>query len=138
MLLFSSLLFSKQVNAKGVDLKKAQQVALNIFSKESGLSKKSITIKEVIPFEHDGELTFRVINFNPTGYIIVSAEDNTEPVLGYGLTTNFDVKNIPPALNFLLGEYKREINYIKEKKFTADKKLKSKWESYLKVPGTYS
>lgn len=129
-LLLSSLIFSKQLNAKEVYLKKAQQIALNIFSKESGISKKTITIKEVIPFEQDGELVFRVINFNPTGYILVSAEDNTEPVLGYGLDSNFDITNIPPALNFLLGEYKREINYIIQEKLTADEKLKSKWESY--------
>ncbi len=109
MLLFSSLLFSKEVNAKDVDLKKAQQVALNIFSKESGISKKSISIKEVIPFEHDGELSFRVINFNPSGYIVVSAEDNTEPVLGYGLTSNFDVKNVPPALTFLNAEVRASL-----------------------------
>nr|WP_319511351.1 thiol protease/hemagglutinin PrtT [uncultured Draconibacterium sp.] len=124
------LIFPQQVSAKEVDLQKAQQVAINIFSKESGISKKTISIKEVIPFEHDGILVFRIINFNPIGYILVSAEDNVEPVLGYGLTSNFDIKSIPPALNFLLGEYKREIKFIKEKKLSADEKLKSKWDSY--------
>jgi len=58
-------------------------VALNVFSKESGISKISISIKEVIPFKNEGELVFRIINFNPKGYIVISAEDNTEPVLGY-------------------------------------------------------
>lgn len=105
-------------------------MALNVFSKESGLSKKSIVIKNVIPFENNGELVFRIFNLSPKGYIVVSAEDNTIPILGYGLDSNFSFDDAPPALLFLLGEYKNEISYIKEKGLKADENIISKWATY--------
>ena len=129
-LLFSSLLFSNTLYAKNVDLNKAKQVALNVFSKESGLSKKSIVIKNVIPFENKGELVFRIFNLSPKGYIVVSAEDNTIPILGYGLDSNFSFDDAPPALLSLLDEYKNEISYIKEKGLKADENIINKWATY--------
>jgi hypothetical protein len=105
LFLFSSLLFSNNLSAKNVDLETAKRVAINYFSTEAALSKTVLKITEVIPFENKGELAFRIINFNPKGYIVVSAEDNTIPVLGYGLESNFTANDAPPALLDLLSEY---------------------------------
>jgi len=73
-----SLLFTTALSAKNVTLKTASKVALNVFSEKSGLAKNSLEIKGVIPIESEGVVLYRVFNFSPTGYIIVTADDDAE------------------------------------------------------------
>ncbi len=43
------------------------------------------------------------------GYIVVSADDCAEPLLGYSATGTFDPDNMPAAMSWWLGEYARQI-----------------------------
>lgn len=124
------LLLSENIFAKNVGLITAQKVALNAFSKSSGLSKASLQIKETIPVDQNGELVYTIFNFNPNGFIIISADDATVPVLGYGLDSNFSFSDAPPGLFFLLKGYKNEIKIIKEKKLIANETITKEWEQY--------
>ncbi|MFN5443221.1 MAG: C10 family peptidase [Crocinitomicaceae bacterium] len=47
-----------------------------------------------------------------TGFIIVSAEDNVKPILGYSLESNFDESNISPEVAYWLGEYQKQITEV--------------------------
>lgn len=129
-ILFYSLLFSLNLSAKSVELKTASQIAVNIFSEKSGLTVKSVKINEVIPVEKDGLVLYRIFNFKPTGYIIITADDNAEPVIGYGLNNNFNFDDAPPALLYLLDVYKKEMEAIIEKKIKADSAITEKWNKY--------
>ncbi len=44
-------------------------------------------------------------------YMILSADDNAEPVLGYA-DDSFDPDNIPPSMQWWLGEYARQIKAV--------------------------
>ncbi|MCH4154892.1 MAG: thiol protease/hemagglutinin PrtT [Muribaculaceae bacterium] len=46
------------------------------------------------------------------GYIIVSAEDRSYPVLGYTDSGSFDPNNMPVNMRWWLGEYQRQIQYL--------------------------
>ena len=128
---FSSPFFSSiNLSARNVELKMAEKVSINVFSKNSGLSKSSLQIKETIPVELNGELVYYIFNFNPNGFIIISSDDATVPVLGYGIDTNFSFEDAPPGLFFLLEGYKNEIKVIKEKKLTANEAIAKQWEEY--------
>lgn len=53
--------------------------------------------------------------FNRTdgpGFIIVSADDNIKPILGYSLESNFDESNITPQVAYWLGEYQKQITEV--------------------------
>ena len=101
-----------------------------MFSENSGIQKNSIEIKEFIPVETNGIVVYRIFNFYPQGYIIISADDNAEPLIGFGLNSNFSFDNVPPALLFLLEDYKKEMSYIIEKKLKGDETIVSKWEKF--------
>jgi hypothetical protein len=92
------------------------------------LTKESTGIKDVISVEGDDVVLYRVFNFNPKGYIIVTADDNAEPLIGYGLDSNFSFDDAPPSLLYLLGEYKQEMKYIIKNGLKADIGISSKWE----------
>lgn len=130
-LLFTFFLFSSySLFAKNVELLTAKKVALNIFSKNSGISKNSLQIKETIPVEMDGELVYNIFNFSPNGFIIISADDATVPVIGYGLDSNFSFDDAPSGLIFLLERSKNEIKVIKDKKLIANEVVAKQWEEY--------
>lgn len=46
------------------------------------------------------------------GFVIVSGDDRTLPILGYSDSGNFDFNNLPPQLEWLLGEYTNEIETL--------------------------
>ncbi len=94
------------------------------------MAKNSLEIKEIISVEQKGTLVYRIFNLKPTGYIVITADDNAEPVIGYGLDSNFSFDNAPPALLFLLEGYKQEMEYIIKNKLKADDGITAKWENF--------
>lgn len=45
------------------------------------------------------------------GYMLLSADDEAYPLLGYADSGSFDAGNIPPAMQWLIDEYARQIRY---------------------------
>ncbi len=52
------------------------------------------------------------------GYIVVSADDQTVPLLGYSESGDFTLDSIPPQLEWWLSEYGRQIAYARDAKVT--------------------
>ena len=48
-------------------------------------------------------------SFSPRGFVIVTANDITEPILGYSTTGLFDKNNVPPQLKVWLEQYSKGI-----------------------------
>lgn len=48
------------------------------------------------------------------GYMLLSADDIAYPLLGYSDNGSFDPADIPPALEWWLGEYSRQIEYASD------------------------
>lgn len=46
---------------------------------------------------------------NGKGFVIVSANDNAIPILGYSMENSFQIENMPPNLKFWLEGYEQEI-----------------------------
>lgn len=69
---------------------------------------KTITSKEGDPS------VYIFNNKSDEGYLIVSADDSTIPLLGYSDTNLINIENMPPALTYWLEEYARQIQYLRE------------------------
>ena len=76
-----------------------------------------------------GEPCFYVFNVSDHGFIIVSAEDNTRPILGYSENGAFDANNIVPGLGFMMDIYKESISYAKENNIAPTMGIASEWKS---------
>jgi len=46
---------------------------------------------------------FFIVSFKPTGWVIVSASDIAEPVLGYSNDSKFEINSIPPQVEGWIG-----------------------------------
>lgn len=50
---------------------------------------------------------------NEGGFILVAGDDQLEPVLGFSDRGSFDANNMPDGLRYWLGEYQRQMEYLK-------------------------
>ena len=117
---------------KAEDVKKAdvKKVAINAFSYYSGKASHEFKVVQEIPVLHRDTALLYVYNFEK-GFVIVAADNVSEPVLGFGLDSKFDFEDMPPALQFLLESYQEEILYAKRQNVRTNQEISAKWSDYL-------
>ena len=80
--------------ASSVSVATAQTVALNFYKSNTPGAANDNTLQAVMNYTKvakDGTASFYVFDISPaTGFVIVSADDAAEPVIGYSLESNFN------------------------------------------------
>ena len=104
LLLFATIL------PKGVDIKKAEQVAINWLIERSEFSAAQISVKETFTINESTIAIYYVFNMNPSGFVIVSSDDIVYPVIGYSFTENYSTENQPPQFVSWMKNVKDQIN----------------------------
>lgn len=113
-----SLLFAVLANgwAKEVDPEQARQKVLSFLTANSNTADNArFAVKSVNDVRlchtsaENGTTAFYVFNTGSDGFVIVSAEDRTEEILGYSTSGQFDEENIPDGMRELLQDYARQI-----------------------------
>ncbi|MDR3308855.1 MAG: C10 family peptidase, partial [Tannerella sp.] len=111
------------VHAERVNLGMATKVAETYLKSSDNITLRSGVqgINLALAYEAKPKLSLRssaaevtyyyVLNIGNEGFIIVSGDDKARPVLGYSMKGNFDVNNLPPALEEWLDGYQKEIDY---------------------------
>ena len=58
-----------------------------------------------------------IYHLNPIGFILISADDNSHPVIGYSFKNNFNTQNMPTNINWLFENIKKKyfVQYRKSK-----------------------
>lgn len=82
-----------------------------------------------------GEACFYVYNID-NGFVIVSADNRVQPVLGYSTEGNFDAQNLPFGLQDLLNSYTDEITAIMQNVVETNAELQAEWTALL--DGTFA
>jgi hypothetical protein len=131
------LLFAVSIQAKKVDLQTAQNVGLAYYfehvSQFKSIQLKSINITSVFT-EYDNSVpVYYVFNINDNGFIIVSADDNATPVLGYSYESNFKSDGLPGELKFWLGKVKTTIAEAINSNISATPDISSSWNYYKNI-----
>ena len=103
--------------ANPVSKKTAANIAKSFFAKqlpEGGLSSngKSDDTPVVMAYESDELYVFN----GQSGFVVVSADDQTTPVLGWSDAKQFDSQNVNPATKEWLEGYKEQIQALKDDK----------------------
>ncbi len=127
IIVFSSVL----VQGSPIDHNTAQQIATNFWKVVSG---DNAVIWSDSTNTHGFENFYLFVNVSGKGFVIVSADDCVQPILGY--STNSDVPQIlPDHIRSFLNEYEDEITFHKNQKTPATEEIKQLWQSLLK--GTF-
>ncbi len=95
-----------------VSLETARQQAGEWFAAHTPKGFRYNGIKEVIPMKGDGQTLFYIINLKGDGWILVSADDRTDRVLGYSYQGTFDHRRGNSAIKTVLENHRDTINAV--------------------------
>ncbi|PIE99639.1 MAG: hypothetical protein CR961_00080 [Polaribacter sp.] len=74
---------------------------------------------------------YYIFNIGGEGFVIVSANKVTLPILGYSFESKFDAKNVPVNMVDILDDYKIQINKVRQEGLVANEKIESIRQNYL-------
>ena len=93
---------------------------------------KEVNFKKVIHFEQNEEILYYIFNVeNKGGFIIISAEDATLPVLAYAFEGEFYSEGRNEASEVFMKKYADQIRMAREQKIVSSKKIQAVWDEYL-------
>ena len=99
------------LSASFVIEKRATKIAENWYQEISKKSTDEYNISDVLKKEYNDNLSYYIFKYEPCGFVIVSANDATTPILGYSAVSELrnDISN--PALDEWLLGYAKQIDY---------------------------
>ena len=81
----------------------------------------------------EADPAFYIFNITGGGWVIVSAEDSTTPVLAYSDSGSFRTENMPVNLQGWLGSVRNDIRKAREEKLVATAEVRAKWEEPVRI-----
>lgn len=129
LLLILALFFGiTALQAKPVDVAKAQRLGLNFVQHKTLFAKSGVQDLQLAYTHHadNGMATMYVFNFNG-GFVIVSADDSSSPILGYSNEGNFAYETAPDGLRFMLDELSRGIAIVVEQGRPVSSDIVARW-----------
>ncbi len=142
LLLF--LFIALKLQAGDVDSLIAKKVAENFLSERSNtrksLSSKSISLSYKYSEKRNGSAVYHVYNIsNDKGYVIVSGDDRTIPVIAYSFESNFNLdEDAPPEFLAWMESRAEEIKTLKSIPDVAGISKHKQWEEYQSEPSLFS
>ena len=134
-----SVCFYFQTAAEPVDVNIAKKVAINVYSERCHSAIATPEISETIIKSEKSVTVFYIFNFEKPqkGFVIVSADDLSFPVLGYSFEGLFDPDDTPPQLDFILSEYTGQILAVNNSNIAQDISVKDEWSRLSAEPGKF-
>lgn len=121
-------LFSQQLTEKDIVL-----CGVRSFQEKTQISNqtKAYSVDYYYSEIFDETVLYYVINFKPTGFIIVSANEEVPPVLGFSASTSCPEENISPEFYWWMSKYKEEIISINNDSKYSNVKANIEWQRLL-------
>jgi len=130
---FLLLIFiSAFVSAKEVEKDYALHVAKNFYTHSTHIN----VIEQDFKLVHEcksssSQPVYYIYNVGrDKGFIIISADDLVQPVLGYSNSGSFNPDNIPSTVSAWMNGYKEQIEHAQETVATTTAEITNKWKSY--------
>ena len=131
------IIFSfNNLEAKTIDEISAKKVATNFINRQTNNGKTIVVETSYISTKKDVNSSVLYTNFyvfnivDGEGFIIISADDNVEPILGYSFEKDFEIEKIPSQVANWLEDYSEQIGIVIENKMSS-KLANTKWNNLL-------
>lgn len=117
LLLFAITIVSfATIHADNVDKNTAFETAVSFMQKKNpAIRFNKNNGRKIVGKSTNNTQPYYVFNAESNqGFVIVSGDDQTEPIMGYAEEGSFDYDNIPPALQFMLDLYAEELDSLNQ------------------------
>ena len=109
-----------------VSMDKALLVSKNFYESKN---ENEILVSDVDIINRGSNATLYIVKLEPTGFIIVSANDSAMPILGYSFENDF-IADGPAQFEWLLNQFSDEINILYQNNNPSSNVIQSKWQLY--------
>ncbi len=121
--------------ATTVDTTTAYRVAKNFLIEHQNVTKSAnqiISLKLLDNKSKSNNNLFYIFDINNSkGFIIISANDEFQPVLAYSFESSYKLsEQKPPAYYEWLDNIEKQMSFVLSKKIKASKKISAKWKEY--------
>ena len=128
------LAISFTATANTVSQQTAQTIALNFFKVSAPALSGHTTLNAVLKYtktETDGTVDFYVFDISPVkGFVIVSADDNLKPVIGYSTESNFNTNFAHTNLESWVNKASSKIYHSIQLHVAANADISNAWSAY--------
>ena len=102
-LLLAMMLFGG-LQAKSVDVETAKALGVKFMNANTEI-KANVAQLAYTAYSDQGTACFYVFTMQPKGFVIVSADDRSKPILGYSTESGFSAEEIPDGLQSFFNNY---------------------------------
>ena len=124
--LFAILLVSSQIMAAPVDWEVARKVGAGFARSAFSVTMRTDQVDLV-----EATDAYYVFNFGQTGFVIVSADDNFRPIVGYSEEGAFPTENPSPEMTYYLNSLSQGRRAMRNA-VVADEQVREEWTALLK------
>ena len=111
---------------------KAIEVARNIYLEHEDLhSGIEFSISSVERIKEKGNILIYIFHLDPTGFIMVPADNQAVPNLAFGFDHPFNSNNMPSNLQALMDHYAKELRILTSSDGSPDVDRKAHWDRYI-------
>ncbi|MDA3884237.1 MAG: thiol protease/hemagglutinin PrtT [Candidatus Delongbacteria bacterium] len=123
------IMMGAMLSAAIVDQSRAQKVAENYYQNYAPISAKSNTVQKILTKEYMGQPTWYVVKFTE-GFVIVAADDNVRPILGYSIDGKIDedIYNMNNPFVARFSAYDRQIVHVVREQELVVKAKQKEWK----------
>jgi len=137
-LTFLNLFTFQAIFSKPVDVQTAQAIAIN-FYKLNATSNSNATFVARLKFiktEENNSIDYYIFDVFPKGFVIVAADDASEPILAYSNEAFFDLNVTNTGIQDWMDDVANNINYLAKNNIQPTKEISSKWVAYANGENT--
>lgn len=132
---FIFLVIPAYIFSQKVDIDIAKKVAANFFFEKCinnsvKMEYKDVKITNSRTFKKNGITLYYIFDISNVGYVIVSANSAVFPVIGYSTEHIYLSDNQPPAYQYWLKEYEKQIIFAYDNNQIATEAVISSWNKY--------
>lgn len=134
-ILFMMVVFLGTLFALPVSPQLAENAARNAYLEHGG---SDITIQQVTDGpDVSGTIAWRWYRFADGGFVLLSADDRVYPLLGYSTDNDVQPENLPPQLEWMLGEYRTQIEIVFTRNLSPDTDVQTEWNRLTVAPASF-
>lgn len=126
--------FTNYCTANTVPVAKAKTVALNflhssIVSSSTNIGNITLLTSSTVTNANGESVPAYYIfgGLDNKGFIVISADDIVQPILGYSTESAVSITNLPPAFSKWMESYKKQIEFAIQNNMLATDKIKTAW-----------
>ena len=103
-------------------------LGINAYQQRCTMGTEAV-LKNVDFLAEDGDTLMALLHFQNGGFLLMSADNATLPILGYSTTNDLPLNDIAPATRKWIDSYREQISYIRKQGIPATEEIVAQWHS---------